>query len=95
MIAMHKNISATSIRRNEKKLYFIIDDAGYNIDQLKPFLDFPGSITVAVLPGLPHSRECAELIHKSGKQVFLHQPMEALGKNNPGPDGNYAENGQQ
>ncbi len=73
------------IRKKVKKLYFIIDDAGYSISQLKPFLKFPGSITIAVLPGLPHSAECAELIHQNGKQVFLHQPMEANGKNNPGP----------
>ena len=69
----------------KKKLYFIIDDAGYNIDKLTPFLNFPGSLTIAVLPGLPHSEESARLINSSGKQVFLHQPMEAVGKNNPGP----------
>lgn len=69
----------------KKKLYFIIDDAGYNIESLIPFLNFPGSITIAVLPGLPHSEESAKLINNAGKQVFLHQPMEALGKNNPGP----------
>ncbi len=78
-----KPASYTKVK--EKKLYFIIDDAGYSIDQLKAFLKVPVKFTVAVLPGLPHSAECAELIYKSGKQVFLHQPMEALGKNNPGP----------
>lgn len=72
-------------KQKEKKLYFIIDDAGYSIEQLSSFLDFPGNLTIAVLPGLPHSTEAATLIHKSGKQVFLHQPMEAVGKNNPGP----------
>ena len=83
--AVNRKKTASIISRKEKKLYFIIDDAGYNIEQLEAFLSLPGNFTIAVLPGLPHSKESAELIHDSGKQVFLHQPMEALGKNNPGP----------
>ncbi len=78
-----------AVKKKGGKLYFIIDDAGYSIDNLKPFLDFPGKLTVAVLPGLPESYESAVLINTSGKQVFLHQPMEAVGKNNPGPDAIY------
>ncbi len=80
-----ENRTKSIVKKKEKKLYFIIDDAGYNINQLKPFLEFPGKITIAVLPGLPRSADCARMINASGKQVFLHQPMEAFGKNNPGP----------
>ena len=66
-------------------LGFVIDDAGYNLRDLDPFLKFPGPLTIAVLPGLPYSAEAARRIRAAGKEVFLHQPMEALGKQNPGP----------
>ena len=69
----------------EKILYFVIDDAGYSLEKLQPFLDFPGKLTIAVLPGLDYSEESARRIYESGKEVFLHQPMEAVNGNDPGP----------
>ena len=66
-------------------LVFVIDDAGHNLHELEPFLDFPGALTIAVLPGLPYSAEAARRIRLAGKEVFLHQPMEALGGHEPGP----------
>lgn len=68
-----------------KDLFFIIDDVGYDIEQLMPFLTFPGNLTIAILPGLEHSEEAAKLAQKHGKKAILHQPMEAIGKNDPGP----------
>jgi polysaccharide deacetylase 2 family uncharacterized protein YibQ len=67
----------------------IIDDAGNNLQELEPFLRFPGPLTIAVLPGLPNSAEAARRIRAAGKEVFLHQPMEALSGQNPGPGGVY------
>jgi len=71
-------------------LVFIIDDAGNNLQELEPFLRFPGPLTIAVLPGLPHSAEAARRIRAAGKEVFLHQPMEAMGGQAPGPGAIYA-----
>jgi len=71
-------------------LVFIIDDAGNNLQELEPFLRFPGPLTIAVLPGLPHSAEAARRIRAAGKEVFLHQPMEAIGGQAPGPGAIYA-----
>jgi polysaccharide deacetylase 2 family uncharacterized protein YibQ len=68
---------------------FVIDDAGNNLRELEPFLKFPGPLTIAVLPGLAYSAEAAGMIRKAGKEVFLHQPMEALGGQNPGPGALY------
>jgi polysaccharide deacetylase 2 family uncharacterized protein YibQ len=68
---------------------FIIDDAGNNLRELEPFLRFPGPLTIAVLPALPHSAEAARRIRAAGKEVLLHQPMEALGGQNPGPGAVY------
>ncbi|MHC6201609.1 divergent polysaccharide deacetylase family protein [Breznakiellaceae bacterium SP9] len=73
----------------QNTVVFLIDDAGNNLSELEPFLRFPGSLTIAVLPGLPHSAEAARRIRAAGKEVFLHQPMEAVGGQNPGPGAVY------
>ena len=76
--------------QHQGTLVFIIDDAGNNLQELEPFLRFPGPLTIAVLPGLPHSAEAARRIRAAGKEVFLHQPMEAIGGQAPGPGAIYA-----
>jgi polysaccharide deacetylase 2 family uncharacterized protein YibQ len=68
----------------------VIDDAGNNLRELEPFLRFPGPLTIAVLPGLPHSAEASRRIRAAGKEVFLHQPMEAIGGQEPGPGAIYS-----
>ncbi|MBU0928643.1 MAG: divergent polysaccharide deacetylase family protein [Spirochaetes bacterium] len=66
-------------------LVFVIDDAGHNIRQLEPFLAFPGPLTIAVLPGLPYTSRAAAMVSAAGKELILHQPMEALAGLDPGP----------
>ncbi len=71
---------------NNAQLVFVFDDGGQNLDHLKQFLALPFPITVAVLPQITHSRESAEMVRKSGNELILHQPMQALNaKVNPGP----------
>jgi polysaccharide deacetylase 2 family uncharacterized protein YibQ len=53
--------------------------------QLEPFLALSFPVTVAVLPGLPNSEKAARAVRASGKELILHQPMEAIGGQNPGP----------
>ncbi len=72
------------------RIAVVIDDCGYNTHELEPFLSFPGPITFAVLPGLPYTEKAAAMIRKAGKGLILHQPMEALGGENPGPQAVYA-----
>ena len=74
-------------------LVFVIDDAGNSLQDLEPFLSFPGPLTIAVLPGLPNSAEAARRIRAAGKEVFLHQPMEAVGGEDPGPGAIYSRMG--
>jgi len=71
-------------------LAFVIDDAGNNLQELEPFLKIPAALTIAVLPGLPYSAEAARRIRAAGKEVILHQPMEAIGGQNPGPAAIYS-----
>jgi len=66
-------------------IIIVIDDAGYNMAQLRPFLELPFPLTIAVLPRLQYSEEAAREARKAGKDVILHQPMEAEGSGDPGP----------
>ena len=63
------------------KLIFVFDDAGHNLEQLQYFLDLPFPCTIAVLPKLPNSRETARRIRAAGKELILHQPMQAVNPN--------------
>lgn len=67
------------------QLALIIDDAGYDLSDLQPFLDLPMPLAVAVLPNLPHSAEAAQRVRAAGKQLLLHLPMEPEGGEDPGP----------
>ena len=80
---------------NAGTLAFVIDDAGNNLRELDPFLRLPFHITIAVLPGLPNSAEAARRIRAAGKEVILHQPMEAVGAQNPGPGAIYSNMGSE
>ncbi len=71
---------------NHAQLVFVFDDGGQNLAHLEKFIELPFPITVAVLPQIAHSKEAADRIRKSGNEVMLHQPMQAVNKNvNPGP----------
>jgi hypothetical protein len=63
----------------------VIDDVGYSLDNLEPFLATKLDLSLSVLPGLPHSREAARRIRDAGKEVLLHLPMQAQNGSNPGP----------
>lgn len=71
---------------NGAQLVIIFDDGGHNLEQLSKCISLPFPVTVAVLPGLAHSRDSASRVRASGNELILHQPMQALNtKMNPGP----------
>jgi hypothetical protein len=71
-------------------LAIVVDDVGYNPAQLRPFLELGIPFTFAVLPGLEYSTEAARMVADAGHELILHQPMEPLGNENPGPGAVYA-----
>ena len=72
--------------KNGAQLVILLDDGGQNLAHLQKFLDLPFPITIAVLPQLAHSKESAAKIRAGGKELMLHQPMQAINeKVNPGP----------
>ena len=67
------------------RLAIVIDDAGNNLQELQPFLEFPAPLTFAVLPQLQHSERAATLARSHGHEVILHLPMAAVSGLYPGP----------
>lgn len=71
---------------NNATLVLVLDDGGQNLTHLQYFLDLPFDFDVAVLPKLQYSKETAFRVRMAGKEVMLHQPMQAKNLSvNPGP----------
>lgn len=68
------------------KVAIIIDDIGYDLKILKEFSALDAPVTFAVLPFCPHSKEAANMLHRQGKEIMLHLPMEPHNykRNKPG-----------
>ena len=72
--------------QNGATLVLVIDDAGMNAEYTKRYASLPFPLTIAVLPKLLHSKDCAYIVRSSGKELILHQPMQSLNHNlDPGP----------
>lgn len=63
---------------DEALLVFIIDDFGPAWQQqiVDGFLKFPANITLSIIPGNSRSKSAAKAADESGKEVFIHLPME-------------------
>ena len=79
--------ASVPVSKNNAVLVVVLDDGGQNLSHLQPFLDLTMPLDIAVLPGLQYSVESAKRVRNSGKELMLHQPMQALNLNvNPGPN---------
>ena len=88
--------SSVVVKENEKlatpskkvaDVYIVLDDGGHNLSHLKPFLDLKIPLTIAVLPNLAYSKQSANLTVQYGKNLILHQPMQAVNlSTDPGPN---------
>ena len=59
----------------------VIDDLGQDLAAAKEVMALPERVTLAVMPLLPHSGKIANLARGEGREVIVHIPMEAKGKN--------------
>jgi len=62
-----------------QKIAFIIDDIGYDLSPLNELLKINAPITFSILPYSPYSIDAAEKLHRAGKEILLHLPMEPYG----------------
>ncbi len=59
----------------------LIDDLGYKFQEDLRALSLPGPIAYAILPHGPHTERMSKIAFKKGKDILLHQPMQAMDKN--------------
>ncbi len=71
--------------RRELRLAVVIDDLGYNLEEIEPFLAVSAPLAFAVLPNSPYSVEAARRVAEAGREVLLHSPMEPRNGEDPGP----------
>ncbi|MBN1842406.1 MAG: divergent polysaccharide deacetylase family protein [Deltaproteobacteria bacterium] len=60
------------------RVAIIIDDMGYDTKMASNFLELDGVLSFSVLPNSPFQQQIASAIHKMGRDVLLHLPMEPI-----------------
>jgi len=58
------------------KIAIVLDDWGYNLNNLRAIEEIKYPLTASVLPNIAYSRRVAEELHSRGFEVILHLPME-------------------
>jgi len=59
------------------KIAIVMDDFGYNKNNLDELFSIKEPITLSILPDLKYSREIADLARSHGYEVILHLPLES------------------
>ena len=62
------------------KIAIVLDDWGYNLNNLKTLKKIRYPITASILPNLSYSKALAGELHKRSIEIILHLPMEPLEK---------------
>lgn len=55
----------------------LIDDLGYKFKEDLRALALPGPVAYAILPHAPHTEKMSQIAFRKGKEILLHQPMQA------------------
>ena len=67
--------------RTTPTISIIIDDLGYKYKEDLRALALPGPVAYAILPHAPHTEKMSRIALQRGKDVLLHQPMQAMEQN--------------
>ena len=67
-------------KTNGAKIAIVLDDFGYNINNLKELFEINSPLTLSVLPNLPYSKRIAREIGKRNFELILHLPLEPHNK---------------
>ncbi len=79
----------TAVQKNYKnpKAAIVVDDFGYNVNNLDSLFAVKRAVTFSVLPNLPYSKKIASLAYSKGYEVILHLPMESIDSAAPAEEG--------
>jgi uncharacterized protein len=61
------------------RMAIVIDDLGRSTKDCNYYAALPISLNCAVIPGMPYSRACAEIITNKKQTLLIHFPWENLG----------------
>ncbi len=75
--AVKKGITPPAVIKPSRgaKVTIVIDDFGYNTNNLAAFFDIREPLTFSILPNLRHSRDVAVAAKEHGDEIILHMPM--------------------
>lgn len=66
----------------------IIDDLGYRYHDDQRALELPGPVAFSILPQAPNTERVSRIAFEQGREILLHQPMQAIDSNKDiGPGG--------
>ncbi len=77
-VKLREKRPATPLPLSLPMVAIIIDDLGYDQNIASKFLVLSGVMSFSVLPHSPFQKSIAAKIHRSGKDVLLHLPMEPM-----------------
>jgi hypothetical protein len=59
------------------RIAIVIDDFGYNMNNIEALFAVGEPVTLSILPGQPYSRRIAQLAAEHGYETMLHLPLES------------------
>jgi len=65
------------------KVAIVVDDFGYNVNNVDRLFAIKRTVTFSILPNLPYSKRIAEAASSKGYQAILHLPLESHDKAAP------------
>ena len=71
------------IYKPKPMIAIVIDDWGYNLNNLSALYSIKKPITLAILPNLKYSTKIAQEAEKKRYETILHLPLESKGNKNP------------
>ncbi|MDO8535874.1 MAG: divergent polysaccharide deacetylase family protein [Candidatus Omnitrophota bacterium] len=76
-VAKKRKFTAIQKKYSNPRVAIVIDDFGYNINNLERILAVKRAVTFSVLPNLPYSKRIAQAASSKGYEVILHLPLES------------------
>jgi polysaccharide deacetylase 2 family uncharacterized protein YibQ len=62
--------------RRGQPIAVVIDDIGYDLSVVEELVRIGAPLAFAIIPHTPHAVEAARILHRAGKEILLHMPME-------------------
>ncbi|MFA5085584.1 MAG: divergent polysaccharide deacetylase family protein, partial [Candidatus Omnitrophota bacterium] len=81
--AKKRKFIAIQKKHSNPKVAIVIDDFGYNMNNIDRLFAIKRAVTFSVLPNLPYSKKIASLASSKGYEVILHLPMESVDSSAP------------